>query len=225
MHWLEKWLLPSKCVLTGEGSGLLDISEYLVDTWSKPEEVCPQCCEPSPSSQVCGACLTQTPSFDRTQVGFYFEEELAGLVHGLKYQNRLAYSRILAELLVKSVDAEAVDAVVAVPLHLNRRRSRGYNQAELIAQEMARILQIPLIRDGIERVVDTPFQTHLDADERRRNLKGAFKVVPEAFSAVNRIALVDDVITTGATMQQLASEIKSRTDIEWIEAWAVAKTK
>lgn len=225
MHWLERWLLPSKCVLSGEDSELMDISERLVESWRVPLEVCPQCCEPSPGGQVCGACLTKPPSFDRTQVGFYFEKELVDLVYGLKYQNRFAFSRILAELLMSRLQDDKVDALVFVPLHVKRRRDRGYNQAELIAQQLAKHFRIPLIGNGVERVMDTPSQTHLDAKQRHRNLKNAFKVDSSAFRGVRRIALVDDVITTGATMLQLSRAIKSHTEIEWVEAWAVAKTK
>lgn len=225
MHWLEKWLLPPRCVLSGERTEEIDVSDILVQGWRRPVDVCPQCCEPSPEGRVCGACLTAPPAFDRTQVGFYFHHELVDLLYGLKYQNQIVYSRILGTLLAERVHSGEVEALLAVPLYPGRRRQRGYNQAELIAARVARELNLPLMRGTVLRVKDTPSQTHLNAHERRQNLKRAFEGVAESLEGVNRVALVDDVITTGATMQQLSEVLKREFDLEYIEAWAVAKTK
>lgn len=226
MHWLEKWIMPPTCVITGQASEHLDISQRLVEEWELPVHVCPCCCEPSSLGVLCGACLADPPAFDRTQAGFYFDKELVDLVHGLKYQQQLAYSRILADVLADRLKAESVEALLAVPLHLKRRRGRGYNQAELIAQVLSKRLQIPLLPShAVQRIKDTPSQTHLDARQRRRNLKDAFQVDSRCFEGLQQIALVDDVITTGATMQQLAKSIKAHTEIKLIQAWSICKTK
>lgn len=226
MHWLENWIMPSTCVITGQAGEHLDLSQPLVENWALPVNVCPCCCEPSSMGLLCGACLTDPPAFDRTQVGFYFGKELVDLVHGLKYQRQIAYSRILADVLAERLQAESVEALLAVPLHAKRRRSRGYNQAELIAQALSKKLQIPLLSGrAAQRVKDTPSQTHLDAQQRRRNLKGAFQVDIGSFEGLQQIALIDDVITTGATMQQLAKSIKTHTQVKSIQAWAICKTR
>ncbi|WP_028487409.1 ComF family protein [Thiomicrorhabdus chilensis] len=226
MHWLEKWIMPPTCVITGRASEYLDLSQPLVEGWQVPLNVCPCCCEPSSLGLLCGACLTDPPAFDRTQAGFYFDKELVDLVHGLKYQRQLAYGRILADVLAERLQTESVEALLAVPLYAKRRRNRGYNQAELIAQALSKKLQIPLLpAHAVQRIKDTPSQTHLDAQQRRRNLKGAFLVDNGSFEGLNQIALIDDVITTGATMQQLAKSIKTNTQIKTIQAWAVCKTK
>ncbi|MEA1990225.1 MAG: ComF family protein [Pseudomonadota bacterium] len=225
MHWLESWLLPPKCVLTGELTVDIDISAKLVNKWPVPKKVCPQCCELTSDGLLCGTCLANPPAFERTQVGFYFDEELMDLIHGLKYQSKPAYARILAELLTDKLDVTGVEAVVAVPLFKNRFRDRGFNQAELIAESLAKTLNIPLIKQAVFRVKDTPSQTHLNARQRRSNLKNAFEVKADRFADFKRVALLDDVITTGATMQSLAQEIKKQTSVEIIQAWAVAKTK
>lgn len=225
MHWLENWLLPPKCVVTGEPTVDIDFSTKLVSEWAEPKKVCPQCCEPVADGLLCGACLTDPPAFERTQVGFYFEKELVDLIHGLKYQNKPAYARILAELLADKLDASGTEAIMAVPLYATRFRDRGFNQAELIAESLAKRLDVPLIKQAVSRVKDTPSQTHLNARQRRNNLKNAFEVNVDKFAGFKRVALLDDVITTGATMQSLAQKIKQQTAIEIIQAWAVAKTK
>ncbi|WP_321325127.1 ComF family protein [Thiomicrorhabdus sp.] len=225
MHWLESWLLPPECVLTHQPSQDRDIDAKLVAEWPIPTEVCPQCCEPSKDSKICGACLTHPPAFSRTQIGFYFDKELVDLLHGLKYGNKPAYARILAELLAERVDANGIEAIIAVPLYAKRFRDRGFNQAQLIAESLAKILHIPVINQAVFRVKNTPTQTHLNAKQRRQNLKNAFSVDANKFSGLVHVALVDDVMTTGATMQSLAEQIKKKTHIEFIQAWSVAKTK
>ncbi|MBN2865902.1 MAG: ComF family protein [Thiotrichales bacterium] len=225
MHWLEKWLIPPRCVITGLPTLERDLSLELVNDWPVPQAVCPQCCEPSALGEVCGACLTQPPAFDRTQVGFYFDKELVDLIHGLKYQNHIAYAQLLGELLAERVSLEGVEALVAVPLFAKRFRDRGYNQAELIAESVAKSLQLPLIKQATQRVKEAPSQTHLSAEQRRKNLKQAFAIHAEKLAGLSHIALIDDVVTTGATMQSLADEIKQQTDVQVVEAWAVAKTK
>lgn len=225
MHWLEKWLLPPRCVISGKKSAERDIAESLVEQWPIPNNVCPQCCEASFAGEICGRCLTQPPAFDKTQVGFYFDAELTDLIHGLKYQSKPSYARILGELLADKLQPQGIQALVAVPLFSIRYRQRGFNQAELIAEILAESLAIPLIKQAVFRVKNTPTQTHLNAKQRRHNLKNAFKVDAEKFQGIESIALVDDVITTGATMQSLAQNLKQQTSIKQIQAWSVAKTK
>ncbi|VAW49867.1 Competence protein F homolog, phosphoribosyltransferase domain; protein YhgH required for utilization of DNA as sole source of carbon and energy, partial [hydrothermal vent metagenome] len=187
------------------------------------------CCEPSlkvgGEKNLCGACLTQPPAFCRTQVGFYFEGALSELVYGLKYHQKPEYARLLAEMTVEYFDLSGVEALVPVPLHPLRRRDRGYNQAELIAKELGKLLAIPVISNGVQRIKNTPSQTHLTAKQRHENLGRAFEVERECFESLSHIALVDDVITTGATMQRLAEMLQRKTDVKQIEAWAIAKTK
>lgn len=225
LDWLESWLLPGKCVLSGEPTQGIDLSEGIINQWKVPDKVCPQCCESSPDRKVCGACITTPPAFDRTQVAFYFQQELVDLVHALKYQNQISHARILGELLAKVIDADGIEALVAVPLHPLRWRDRGFNQSQLIAETVGKQLGIPLINAGVKRVKATSSQTGLSAKQRQRNLRNAFTVDPELFSGYQNVALLDDVITTGATMQSLAQLIKSKTAVQNIQAWAVAKTQ
>jgi len=225
MKALEKWLLPPTCVVSRQLAERFDLSESILQTLEKPKEVCPICCEPSREGTVCGACITQPPAFDRTQVGFYFADPLSQLVYDLKYHQKAANARLLAEMVAEEFDALGVQALLPVPTHPLRRRKRGFNQAELIANELGCLLKIPVLTKCLKRVKDTPSQTHLTAKQRHQNLTKAFQVNVEYFDRLSHIALVDDVITTGATMQTVAHDIKRHTQVDQVQAWAIAKTK
>ena len=225
MKMLEKWLLPPTCVITHESTELYDLSERALNSLTKPEEVCPRCCEPSVNAEMCGACITKPPSFDRTQVGYYFAEPLSQLIYDLKYHQQSANARLLAEVVAEYFDTANIEALVPVPIHPLRRRTRGYNQAELIARALGKLLEIPVLSLDLKRVKDTPSQTHLTAKQRHQNLTKAFQMEANGSDKLNRIALIDDVITTGATMQALAKLIRTKTGVNHIEAWAIAKTK
>lgn len=225
MHYLEKWLLPPRCVLTAKAGDVTDLSISVVQALERPNQVCPKCCEPSLQSDLCGACLTQPPAFCRTQVGFYFAEPLDKLIYDFKYHQKASYARLFAELLVGYLQLDNIEALVAIPTHPLRRRTRGYNQAELLAQALGKLLDRPVIKEAVIRIKHTPSQTHLSSAQRQQNLKSAFQVKPERLEGFSHIALIDDVITTGATMQQVAELIHKKTVIKSCQAWSVAKTK
>ena len=225
MKGVEKWLLPPTCVLSKQLAEEIDLSESVLNKMSRPLSVCPQCCEANFGGELCGTCLTKPPAFDRTQVGFYFEEPISKLIYDLKYHQQLAYARLLAEMLVEHLDGTGVQALLPIPTHPLRRRERGYNQADLIAKALGQLLGIPVLSYGITRIKNTPSQTHLTAKQRHQNLTKAFRIETEYFDTLSHLALVDDVITTGATMQKVAEMIRRQTDVEQIQAWAIAKTK
>jgi ComF family protein len=155
------------------------------------------------------------PLVYRPPVDFY--------LHGLKYRGRRLLGRALALSLVPTFAAVAgsVDALVAVPLHAARHRERGYNQAEEIARTLANELGLPLLRRGVERRAPTASQTMARAHERRANVANAFAVHGDVRGL--RIAVVDDVITTGATVNALAAALLAAGAAR-CAAWAVART-
>lgn len=225
MHWLENWVLPAKCVLSDEPTQGIDLSAQMIDQLKVPNNVCPQCCEPIVDANLCGRCLATPPAFDRTQVGFYFEEPMIDLVYALKYQKQHAYGRLLVDLILRNLEVDKVDALIAVPIHKNRWRQRGFNQADVLASNLSRQTGLPVIKKGLLRVKDSPSQTGLTLSQRQQNLRGAFKIEKEVFAGYEKLAIIDDVMTTNSTMQALATLIKRQTQVDYIEAWAVAKTK
>jgi ComF family protein len=131
-----------------------------------------------------------------------YDERAALLVHALKYGGRPGIADALAESLARALPAAlAADLVTAVPLHPARRRERGYNQAWRLAAGLASRLGVPAVEDVLERVRHTPAQAQLDPERRRRNLSGAFRVNEPQRYRERRVLIVDDVLTTGATLE------------------------
>ncbi|MBN2646744.1 MAG: ComF family protein [Thiotrichales bacterium] len=228
MHWLETWWIPPRSVLSQTPGAGLDLNAEELASLPVVQDVCPQCAEFSAGGHLCGRCLTQPPSYDQTQVAFYYQAPVDQLILALKYQRQLSNARLLSELYwqqcAAALQAADVQALVAVPTHPLRRRERGYNQADLLAQQLAKRLRVPLLSAAVVRQRATASQTRLSAPQRQQNLRNAFALMPTPFAELQRIALVDDVITTGATMQALASLIKQQTAVEFVAAWALAKT-
>ncbi len=161
---------------------------------------------------VCSWCARARPAFDRARSAARFRGCIKSALHALKYQNGTYLSRELGQMLAGAFAARygdvSVDAVTCVPLHRLRERARTYNQSALLAGELARLIGRPCSPRLIERLRDTATQTHLSAHERRRNVRGAF-VAARPDSVLNRrFLLVDDVMTTGATVDAASRALK-----------------
>ncbi len=181
-------------------------------------ELCPRCALESPAGAVCGRCLSQAPAYDATRAALAYEFPADALVHALKFRGELALAPLLAGLLVHKVRTERVDHVVPVPLSIGRLRQRGYNQAVEIARHLRpEALDVALC----ERTRDAPPQMELPYGERQRNVRGAFRCTRALDGA--RIAVVDDVMTTGATLDEIARTLKAA-GAAHVENWVIART-
>jgi ComF family protein len=179
---------------------------------------CPRCALASPRGEVCGRCLAETPHYDATVAALAYEFPADTLVHSLKFRGELALAGFLGSLLRERLDSEAVDHVVAVPLSTERLRSRGYNQSVEIARHLRPgKLDLSLC----ERSRDTPAQLDLPYAERRRNVRGAFRCTRAILGRT--VAVVDDVMTTGATLDELAAVLKGAGAARVVN-WVVART-
>ena len=172
----------------------------------------------------CGSCAARPWPFESVVVGVDLEPSVRELVHRLKYRQDFSVLPLLQETLIGALGAPAgeplPDAVVPMPLHPRQRRRRGFNQAWLLAAGVSRALGLPLLGRGVRRLRDTGSLTTQSARERRRTLKGAFAVdapVPR------RVAIVDDVLTTGASARALAAELR-RGGAESVSVWSLART-
>jgi len=161
---------------------------------------------------------------DRVVAPFEYCEPLIAHIHALKFSRQRRIGHALGELLAMELlgtgPVADIDVLTAVPLHRKRLRERGYNQSMEIARAVAAMLGLPLMISGIERARATRPQAQLAAAERERNLHGAFEITREL--AATRIALIDDVMTTGATLNALAAALKAN-GVERVDAWAVAR--
>jgi ComF family protein len=184
---------------------------------------CPICALPNPGGETCGSCLARPPAFDATLAAYAYAFPIDRLVHALKYQGRLALATWCSDAIVSvaTACATAPDCVVALPLSTQRQRERGYNQATEITRHVAARTGIRMTIHGARRVRATLPQTGLPWNERAKNVRGAFACGSD-FSGL-KVAVVDDVMTTGATLAEFAKTLK-RGGATHVQNWIVART-
>lgn len=191
--------------------------------WNR--SACGRCGLPLPiRAAACGACLREPPPFTQTHAVWRYAFPMDRLLPRFKFHDDLAAGAVIAHGMVEVLRAaRQPDAIVPVPLHRQRLRERGYDQALELAKIIAKRLALPLIADGLRRTVSTRAQTGLDADERRRNLRRAFEA--RTFRPWPRhVALVDDVMTTGATLREAARALRAA-GVERVDAWVAARVE
>lgn len=219
---LARRLLPQPCLLCGARSrdGLCDSCD---ESLPRLPSACPVCALPSPAGEICGACLKRPPAFVAATAAFVYAFPVDALVQRLKYGADLSIARLLGDALAdRTAERPRPDLLVPMPLSPARLRERGFNQALEIARVVARRLALPLAPHACRRVRDTPPQAGLPWKERARNVRGAFVGEP-SLVAGKRIAVVDDVATTGATLDELSGAL-GRCGAARVEAWMVART-
>lgn len=221
-------LLPGRCLLcdvfTGTTTDLCDHCRTSLPWIARP---CRQCGLPLVDAPVplCGECILRPSPFQQVVAPFAFDAPAAELIRGIKFRGDLVANRVLATLLAAEIAARYGDLLPAiilpVPLHWRRLLLRGHNQAALIARTLGRLLGVPIEFDGARRIRATRAQTGLDRSARRRNLVGAFACrVPVIERSV---AVVDDVMTTGATLTAMARCLKAAGARE-VHVWTLART-
>jgi len=199
-------LLPQQCFACAAASGgNVLCAACFGDLPGRGAARCPVCAIGQPSGETCGACLRALPCFDATQAALDYAFPVDRLVQALKYGHRLAASRLFVELMV-ALPVPDADLVLPMPLHPSRLGARGFNQAAELARPLARRWGLPVMLDGIVRDVDTRPQVSLPWKERAANVRGAFRVTGRVEGL--RVVVVDDVMTTGATLAELARTLK-----------------
>jgi ComF family protein len=183
---------------------------------------CPRCALDSPAGELCGRCLAQPPAYDATHAALAYEFPADVLVQGLKFRGELALAPVLGGLVAACLPRGASpDYVLPVPLAAARLRERGFNQSMEIARHAARAAGGRLAPRLAERTRDTRAQLDLPVAERARNVRGAFRCLQALEGA--SVALVDDVMTSGATLDELAATLKGA-GAGRVVNWVVART-
>ena len=212
-------VFPSPCLgcggTTSARSPQLGLCVACRGRLARPRFACHVCAEPIagaliPPGYRCGRCLKQPPAFDRLVAPYLYRQPLDAVVRHLKY-HRLAYlGRHLATLIAGAAGSELSegDLITAVPLHWRRHLARGFNQAFEIAHPLARLLGLEM-RKTLRRVRATRPQAELSRARRRLNPTGAFRALGDARLAGRTVLLVDDVMTTGATLQAAAVALRA----------------
>ena len=218
-----QWIFGGACLLCRGAAreGLL-CAPCNTDLPRLNEALCPRCALPSPAGATCGRCLAYPPHFDATIAALAYRFPADVLVHALKFRGELALAGLFARLLAERIGpGHGVRCVVPVPISVERLRERGYNQALEIARHLARATGTRLAPELCERVRNTPAQTGLPWAERARNVHGAFRAARPLEGAA--IAVLDDVMTTGATLDEIAATLK-RAGAARVVGWVVART-
>jgi ComF family protein len=225
LHTILATLFPDTCVLCGApGWQGLDLCARCHADLPHNDHPCPRCALPLPAAaqSLCGMCQKHPPAFDHACIPLRYEGATAHLVTGLKFHGQMNHARLMGELLYQAVRHQDLpDCLIAVPLHIRRQRQRGFNQALEIARTCARRLALPLDCTSLARTTATRAQTRLTARERQKNPRGAFRIVRNI--QAKHIALIDDVVTTGSTVNEIAKLLKSA-GIRRVDIWAVART-
>jgi ComF family protein len=183
------------------------------------------------SGDYCGQCLHQPPNFSRSYIPFAYQYPLDRIIHSFKYRHHLASGELLGKLLADYLDHcaqeepewQAPDVVIPTPMHWQRRWRRGFNQADMLARPLAARLKIPLATRLIRRCKSATAQQGLSRDQRQKNLRNAFAINQPEQILGKRIALVDDVVTTTATMRELSRLLRNAGAAD-VQVWALART-
>ncbi len=221
---LRQFLPAQPCLLCGSLSNDgLWCGECDADLpYLRPGQHCPQCALPSPLGALCGQCLQHPPPFDASRAVFAYHFPLDKLIQQLKYAEELPLAHALAERLAQRVaDSPRPDYLIPMPLHPARLRERGYNQSLLLARHLGHWLSVPVLPTACSRILNTPSQTSLPREERLKNVRGAFQCHVDLRDKF--VVLVDDVLTTGASLGALAQVVRAH-GASRVEGWVVARS-
>ncbi|CAN7273702.1 ComF family protein [Pseudoxanthomonas sp. LjRoot168] len=219
----SRWLLAPRCLICLErGHNGIDLCASCTERLPWNRVACVRCGLPMPAAGECGDCLQHPSSLTHVRAVFVYGFPLDRLVPRFKFHRDLAAGRLMANLMVGALaSAPRPDAVVPLPLHAHRLRERGYDQALELARPLATTLALPLRTDLLLRVRATAPQSELDAGQRQKNVARAFAVSPR-LTPPDHVVLLDDVMTTGATLDAAARALR-RAGAKRVDAWVCAR--
>ncbi len=202
---LLQWIYPANCFLC-ESSEIEGLNQVCNKCWHQLPRT-----TDTAISNLWLAREENLPLFiTRFHAFFDFNDEIQKIIHEMKYNGKTRIAREIIQFLKEDISNHfhGIEIIIPVPLHAKRRKERGYNQSELLAKEIAMILDKPLFTSVVKRVTNTKSQTKLDAHERLENMAGAFSVSDNQTIQEKIILLVDDLITTGSTLNECARILK-----------------
>jgi len=217
VRYITNIFLPKVCLSCRQDLDYMSTEPLCLDCLSGLEYLqkpyCERCGMPLEFSRgYCYDCEGVQHALDCARSALIYNDTLKPLVHALKYGSRDDLATFLAREMGKAYDyfpeIKDNDFVIPVPLHKKRLHTRGYNQAELLARELAKLKGLKILKGAVERNRSTPTQTTLNREQRLKNVHGAFKVVKPELVKGKKILLIDDVATTLATLDELAATLK-----------------
>ena len=223
------FLFPSPCVVCQKPAGrnrfvCNSCKEHL--TLLKPGAFCKTCFAPLPSgAELCGKCLSNSPAYGQLVACVSYQGILRNSLHRYKFGGRSDLRTSFAMMMcaqLLSFGCTDFDVVVPTPLSNERLRERGFNQAELIAKDIAKQFHAPCVSNALKKCRDTERQSELDMHQRDRNVRGAFALSSPDAVREKKVLLVDDIFTTGATMREAAKTLSAVS--KSVTACVLAKT-
>ena len=232
MKSLLNFLYPRRCVLCRQSGRIMQNSDIDLCPACEQElpqikNACPQCGIPlahHAETTLCGQCQQKTPRFDRVISLLHYQAPVTWLLQQMKFHNKPAYARLLSRLFLTRIqqDSKAMpEVIIPVPLHHKRQFQRGFNQSDEIALTLSKTLNCRLDRKLLQRQVNNRHQSGLDAKQRRKNVRGVFKLTTSKLT-YNHVAVVDDVMSTGSTVNEIAKLLK-RSGVKKVDVWVLAR--
>lgn len=224
---LSQWLLPEHCILCNQMTKRdLSLCKDCEADLPIIKNACQQCArllvDIKTDTALCGQCLIHPPFFDKTMASFAYQPPVSKIITDLKFHGNLVNAKVMGYLLLQNLKPHyesLPEIIIPVPLHKIRLKERGFNQALEIARLIAKLLNIPLYTDII-RINNTPPQTGMNAKERKRNIKNAYKITKPI--RCKHALIIDDVMTTGSTVNELAKLLK-RNGVERVDVGCCAR--
>ena len=226
-HHLKNTLYPPRCLICdAAGKGDRDLCEPCAQSLPWIKKACSQCALPLPDDSgenlLCGRCIQKRPYFDTALCVFSFEKAIIGLIHQLKFHDKLSISRLFGNLLAEKAVAmlDKPDCLLPVPLYKKRLKQRGFNQSVEVSHALKKAWDVPIETRLVRRIRETQSQTGLNMQARRRNMKGAFEVCAKIDH--EHVVIIDDVVTTGSTVNELARLLK-RNGVKKVSVCGIAR--
>ncbi len=229
INFIQSILFPPQCLLcSSTDATTLDICDPCLDGLPHNRHCCRICALPltqhHAETAVCGSCLQQTPSFDSCHAAFAYDYPVSNLISEFKFSGKLQSGRLLANLLINSIERcqpDMPDLIIPIPLHRSRLRERGFNQAIELARPVGHHFNIPVETHSCKRNHATATQSSLERGARKRNVRNAFRLTGQI--AHDHVVLLDDVVTTGSTVSEVARILKLN-GVKRVDVWALART-
>ena len=222
-------ILPNHCLLCGNTSGANLICTHCRPSLTRLQQYphrCSCCALPlKVPAPLCGHCLERRPAFTHSYIAFSYENPLDYLIHQFKYRQQLTSGKLLGEMLAEHCrQVEQPDFLVPAPIHWRKRWQRGFNQTELLARMLGKSLQLPVV-NALRQTRYHAAQKSLGRRQRQQNLRQSLVISPRYLAQIRgaHIALVDDVVTTTATVRAL-SELLVKAGAQQVDIWALART-
>lgn len=230
-------IYPPRCALCLTSSQIanktaIELCEACQNNLKTVSTACFQCGIPlqqTQPEQLCGECLKKPPAYDQVISIYHYQQPLIWLIQQMKFHKKTRIAHLLAQLMSRYIEQSIADelisvpdAIIPVPLHHKRQHQRHFNQAEELSTVISKSLQKPIDMQYIERYLSSQQQSGLDAKQRKKNVKGIFKITNRKRKQYQHVVIIDDVMSTGSTVNEVAKVLK-KSGIKKVDVWVLAR--